>query len=206
MATNPYYTSHFTIRMLQILAQNRAEAPRAPWRTLVACTAWSGAEGSDARFNPFDTTWVAAGSDDFNPTGVQNYPDLKTGIQATVDTLNLSYYTKVIEELLTGTSMEGICAAVGDSPWGTDGALMLALCHSYPVLGEELHLGTANADVSILQRQLNEHHATITGLHVDGEYGVKTEAAVRRYQAKVGLRVDRVCGQQTWAALHDGIS
>lgn len=37
----------------------------------------------------------------------------------------------------------------------------------------------------------------------DGRYGPATEEAVRRFQGDRGLRVDGVCGRQTWGALVD---
>jgi N-acetylmuramoyl-L-alanine amidase len=36
-----------------------------------------------------------------------------------------------------------------------------------------------------------------------GSYGDGTEAAVRRFQAERGIRIDGVCGRQTWSALVD---
>lgn len=40
-----------------------------------------------------------------------------------------------------------------------------------------------------------------TGEDEGGEYGPATEAAIRAFQVRRGLRVDGVCGRQTWAAL-----
>jgi N-acetylmuramoyl-L-alanine amidase len=38
-------------------------------------------------------------------------------------------------------------------------------------------------------------------IRVDGEYGEETERAVRRFQAERRLRVDGICGPETWGAL-----
>ncbi len=38
-------------------------------------------------------------------------------------------------------------------------------------------------------------------LTVDGEFGAKTEAAVRDFQERFGLVVDGIVGQDTWHAL-----
>lgn len=41
---------------------------------------------------------------------------------------------------------------------------------------------------------------------VDGAYGAKTEAAVKKFQAAEGLNDDGVAGKLTWAALLDAVS
>jgi hypothetical protein len=64
-----------------------------------------------------------------------------------------------------------------------------------PVLG----LGDDGPYVRELQTDLNrENEADLT---VDGDFGSKTDSAVRRYQASRGLEVDGIVGEQTWAAL-----
>ena len=49
-----------------------------------------------------------------------------------------------------------------------------------------------------LQELLNQLGAALT---VDGDFGSKTEAAVKDYQKNHGLTVDGVVGKKTWAAL-----
>jgi hypothetical protein len=64
-----------------------------------------------------------------------------------------------------------------------------------PVLG----LGDDGPYVRELQTDLNrENEADLT---VDGDFGSKTDSAVRRYQASRGLEVDGIVGAQTWNAL-----
>ncbi len=59
--------------------------------------------------------------------------------------------------------------------------------------------GSKGEDVKTLQRLL--------GVAVDGDFGAKTEAAVRVFQADNGLEVDGVVGAKTWKALGcDGIA
>jgi N-acetylmuramoyl-L-alanine amidase len=57
--------------------------------------------------------------------------------------------------------------------------------------------GAATADV---QRRL-ERLGFSTGIDSEGHYGAGTRAAVEAFQYRRGLRVDGVCGGQTWSAL-----
>ena len=57
---------------------------------------WHPYEGTRARFNPLATTRVInKGETNFNSHGVKNYSNRHDGVQATVETLKLSYYTEV---------------------------------------------------------------------------------------------------------------
>lgn len=59
--------------------------------------------------------------------------------------------------------------------------------------------GSKGADVKTLQAKLNEIGKY--GLSVDGDFGSKTETAVKDFQKKTGLSVDGIVGPKTWAAL-----
>lgn len=62
-----------------------------------------------------------------------------------------------------------------------------------------LRKGSKGNDVLDLQKALNA-----TGwytLDEDGSYGAKTEAAVKNYQQRSGLKVDGIVGTKTWGAL-----
>lgn len=61
-----------------------------------------------------------------------------------------------------------------------------------------LRHGDRSQAVRELQRKLNENGAK---LNTDGAYGDATEAAVRAYQAKVGLVSDGIAGPKTLASL-----
>lgn len=71
--------------------------------------AWFNGEGTVAKYNPLATTWVKQGSTFFNCLkrsetgkciiGVQNYPDYKTGLKATLDTLKQDFYIPIIEAI-----------------------------------------------------------------------------------------------------------
>lgn len=56
-----------------------------------------------------------------------------------------------------------------------------------------LKKGSKGEDVKILQKAL--------GIKVDGDFGVKTEAAVKEFQKSKGLVADGIVGNKTWSAL-----
>lgn len=58
--------------------------------------------------------------------------------------------------------------------------------------------GSAGADVKALQELLNQLGAA---LEVDGQFGSKTEAALKAFQKKAGIKQDGKYGDQTHAAL-----
>ena len=77
-----------------------------------------------------------------------------------------------------------------------------------PVRKEEskvdvLTLGSNGADVKALQEKLNKLGY---GLTTDGDFGPKTEAAVKDFQSKNGLTVDGVAGPCTLKAIDDKTS
>jgi hypothetical protein len=81
-----------------------------------ALVLWGKTEGGGGRNNPLNTTMPMPGDSRFNPVGVRNYPDERTGVQATIKTLNLDYYVGVRGALRAG-SMQDIYDAIHGSPW-----------------------------------------------------------------------------------------
>lgn len=65
--------------------------------------------------------------------------------------------------------------------------------------------GKNGEEVRRLQQFLNKRLIPSPNLKVDGDFGVRTEVAVRLYQASVGLGIDGVVGPRTWAALETGV-
>lgn len=65
--------------------------------------------------------------------------------------------------------------------------------------------GDQGPEVKKLQELLNKRLTPSCNLLVDGDFGALTEAAVRLYQAAVGLGIDGVVGPHTWAALEQGV-
>jgi len=66
-----------------------------------------------------------------------------------------------------------------------------------------LKLGSVGDDVKVLQSLLNFLPASISGpdLVVDGDFGSKTQAAVKMFQAYFGLSADGIVGQNTFLYL-----
>lgn len=64
-----------------------------------------------------------------------------------------------------------------------------------------LRYGSRGADVQHLQELLNKWLSHRPLLVVDGEFGTRTEAAVRVFQASIGIAIDGIVGMKTWAAL-----
>ncbi|MGI2905492.1 peptidoglycan-binding protein [Tolypothrix sp. VBCCA 56010] len=68
-----------------------------------------------------------------------------------------------------------------------------------PELTRILRQGTKGEDVKALQRILNAQG--FNAGEVDGDFGDRTEAAVRAFQIKASLTIDGEVGPQTWKAL-----
>ena len=65
----------------------------------------------------------------------------------------------------------------------------------------QIQYGSKGADVARLQNYLNKYGYKLT---VDGDFGTKTQEAVRAYQRNNGLTVDGIVGDKTWGALKSG--
>lgn len=64
-----------------------------------------------------------------------------------------------------------------------------------------LRKGSEGDQVKAVQRMLYALGYDLGSAKVDGDFGSKTDAAVRAYQKNKGLTVDGVVGQQTWNKL-----
>ena len=67
-----------------------------------------------------------------------------------------------------------------------------------------LRNGVKGAQVKTLQRILYAMGYNLGASKVDGDFGAKTETAVRTYQTQNGLTADGVVGQSTWDKLLKG--
>lgn len=91
-----------------------------------ALQAWQQAEGGSAD-NPFNTTQDAPGAVSFNSVGVKRYPDMATGVQATIRTLLNGRYGNIISALKSGKDAMSVADAITNSPWGTGGLVTKVL-------------------------------------------------------------------------------
>ena len=74
-------------------------APATPWN-LDWLKEWAASEGTLAANNPLATERPQPGHDSrFNSNGVRNYDSFDVGVQATVETLGLSYYQSIVDSM-----------------------------------------------------------------------------------------------------------
>ncbi|HEY1645947.1 MAG TPA: hypothetical protein VGF75_06305 [Candidatus Saccharimonadales bacterium] len=82
--------------------------------------AWAAYESTEAKNNPWATTYATQNSTDFNSVGVKNYATFEDGVNATVATLLLVPYAHLLSTLRDkGSVMREIMGALNASPWGS---------------------------------------------------------------------------------------
>jgi hypothetical protein len=100
--------------------------------------AWRQAESAKAKFNPFNTTKKKEGAKFYNCLkrkegkclgGVRNYKSEQEGIDATVETLKLGYYTCIADGLRDNIGAKKIANKCKSSlqTWGTGGLVATVL-------------------------------------------------------------------------------
>jgi len=92
--------------------------------------AWRQAESGSATYNPFNTTKKinVPGVSNYNSVGVKNYPDMSTGIMATVNTLKLPYYVDLMDKLRDDSITAKELASTDDlDTWGTGDLVLTVL-------------------------------------------------------------------------------
>ena len=101
---------------------NGVNAPHTP-ENLKFLYAWRAAEGGKAAWNPFNTTKKAPNTTNYNNNAgypVKNYPTRDVGLRATVDTLNSSYYKKIVDGLKNDIGADKLAGYVDElRTWGT---------------------------------------------------------------------------------------
>jgi len=80
------------------------------------------------------------------------------------------------------------------SPWGLDGVVAPKVDAPQPVRRPTLKRGSTLKD-SVIELQ------KLLGVAADGDFGPKTEAAVRAFQKSKGMTADGIVGPYTWDAL-----
>jgi len=84
--------------------------------------AWRKGEGGKATNNPFNTTFKLSkdsNMSDYNKAGVKNYSTPNYGIEATVKTLQLPYYTCITDGLKNDIGADKISKCESLKTWGT---------------------------------------------------------------------------------------
>ena len=88
---------------------------------LVVVVAWEVAEGTAAAHNPLATTHDMPGSTDFNSVGVQNFPTVEAGLEATMATLlnglTIYGYGAILDALKRCASARTTAEAINASSW-----------------------------------------------------------------------------------------
>jgi hypothetical protein len=90
--------------------------------------AWNACEGNLAGQsglginNPFNTTLNCCGGVSVNSAGVKRYPNIASGVSATLQTLQAPRYALVVANLRGDGSGSTFATAVGSSGWGTSGS------------------------------------------------------------------------------------
>ncbi len=77
---------------------------------------------------------------------------------------------------------------------------------TYTLGSRSLRKGVEGSDVRTLQELLNKLRVVTPALEEDGEFGVKTEAAVKSFQKKQSLKQDGIYGEETHRALMGAVA
>lgn len=82
--------------------------------------------------------------------------------------------------------------------WAIPNGISDKVPKTYPTLRK----GSKGTDVQIMQELLLKHGEQLPKYGADGDFGKETLNAVKDFQKKNGLKVDGICGKNTWAALN----
>lgn len=119
--------------------------------------------------------------------GIQNY----TGTSA--QNAQIQAYQAQQQQIQQEGNTSGSRANRGQTG-ATTGATPQQVINQTPYIGQTLQKGIYNnSDVAKVQ--------SLLGITADGDFGPKTLAAVKNFQASKGLVVDGIVGPKTWAAL-----
>lgn len=107
------------------------------------------------------------------------------------------------------TGREILIRSYRNYPWDcvlryTGGEITPPKGEGYMFTTKTVRRGSTGADVLLLQRMLRGmsfRDAENVALVRDGEFGEKTEQALRKFQEKNGLEVDGICGPASWGKI-----
>lgn len=114
-------------------------APVTP-NNVQAIVAWEAQEGghwkNTAHYNPLNTTLNFPPDSNINSVGVKAYESWEQGLEANVKTIELSYYTHIVEGLRANVPADQTLHAISASPWGTHFSAPASAYQSYAHYGE----------------------------------------------------------------------
>jgi hypothetical protein len=93
--------------------------------------AWRQAEGAEASWNPWNTTWARGRVSKYNTVGVGNYATRADGLLASSGTLRLRYYTDLRARLARDDAPELVALSPDLRTWGT-GAGVSRVLSAFP--------------------------------------------------------------------------
>lgn len=93
--------------------------------------AWRQAEGAEATWNPWNTTWARGRASRYNSVGVGNYATRADGLAASSGTLRLRYYTDLRARLARDDAPELVALSPDLRTWGT-GAGVSRVLSAFP--------------------------------------------------------------------------
>ena len=87
-----------------------------------------------------------------------------------------------------------------------DASTTVPAATTYVLGSRSLKKGSVGSDVKTLQELLNQLVIVTPALELDGDFGSKTEAAVKAFQRKAGIEVDGIYGEESHKALMDAVA
>lgn len=92
--------------------------------------AWRQVEGGNATNNPFNTTYNLvkdSNISNYNKVGVKNYSTPQFGLEATIKTLRLPYYTDIVTGLRNDIGLDNLIRSRGLNKWSGNSSDYLSL-------------------------------------------------------------------------------
>lgn len=179
---------------------------------------WMSRENTRAQWNPLATTMPGHGDNHFNSVGVRNYPDFKTGLDATLRTLRNGMYPHVVRFLTTGDTSSPQALNHELQRWSGNGytfnGVETTSSHDDTVYGgggepsppdhgvPSWYSRVLRATSPLMPRGQDVGYVQdVVGASRDGWYGPDTASHVRAFQSAHGLAADGVVGPDTAKAI-----